>query len=637
MSASILSKPFIDLGLEYVAKKTVDLHEITHAYHRNMDDLMQAENDDIVKASLGLNVQLLGALNYQKSNLYSPSKRPVSRQKSPGVPGRSGTASGTRNMRPQSVSLNVQTLHPLTAADRPMSPAHSSTSTNWNSSGSPVAPIPLAPLQSPITMPKKSMSAGPAGYLATPWSPSSHNIPLPQSLSNTRELTLSLGSAHILHAPEVVSSISSQAQSLYKDDLRRASPTAGRLLEPGRDISKTVADASQHVSISVMLHSDTGDHSVRLNSQPEADRTVRSVVEIALTEAQLKAELDSAFNKEMLLARAHVTEKLGEEMQRERQREDRVRSQAARETQCRDRIRLARAGKSAQMEARNDAKHQARAELMSRMESHSSSLQELKATAAMERKNKILNDREARQEALAASMREHTAHVDTVNARRAEDQKALSERRGQEHDLKVREKVALTVKLEADLIEQRAAALLAKEAQHNAFEKKLAAQSDIAARERALRDAELGFQAEQRRRLIALKRQGERKIGQVKQAREKVIAKTRLQISTDRRANLNRLLAESYKSKEGGVAEPSEVTPGPGEYYRAATAVPRGGYLASSRVEAPVSISFLPSFIRSSRFPQYPRLISLLSLIPLSFFANVAQSESWSRCVRTLC
>ena len=146
--------------------------------------------------------------------------------------------------------------------------------------------------------------------------------------------------------------------------------------------------------------------------------------------------------------------------------------------------------------------------------------------------------------------------------------------------------------MEAATTAQRAKALQDKAEHHVTVEENLEAEKRTAAQARLAREVELGFQAEQRRRLIEIKRESEKRSGQIRLAQEKVIAKTRRQLTSDRRAKLNTILAEAYKARAdlGGAGDAGgggDATPGPGEYYRPHTSNPRGGYFASSRTQPP--------------------------------------------------
>jgi hypothetical protein len=193
-----------------------------------------------------------------------------------------------------------------------------------------------------------------------------------------------------------------------------------------------IDEATKHVAVSVKslpAAAIAGGITLCVQSHPSGDPAVRRIVELALTEAQLVAETEERIAREMAAARDLVLDRVAQEQRREIEREDRARSRAAKENQCRDRIRSLRQLKEAETSAKRDAKNQAREVLLSHMESQSSSLQEQKAAAARERKAKIVRDREAHVERLAATVREHTEHVERVSQRRLEEL-AVSQMRG---------------------------------------------------------------------------------------------------------------------------------------------------------------------------------------------------------------
>jgi hypothetical protein len=385
----------------------------------------------------------------------------------------------------------------------------------------------------------------------------------------------------LLQAPEVTLSLSHQTDSLYREDLGRISPAALRLAQQ-QDHQEAL---TRHVNMTM----DGATRAVSLTAQPTGERAVKSVVEIALTEAQLVSELEDAFSRELRAAKEVVAAKLEEEMRREREREVRVRAQAAKENQCRDRIREMRAAKAAETEARKAAKEEAREVMLQKRESSSSLKQGLKAEAAAARKQKIISEREARQTLLAATVREHMEHVDKVNLMRSEDLKELNDRKAAEMERKMQEKIAFTAKLEADQLAARVSVMKSKAEQHSAFEEKLAAEKEAEILRRVAREVELGFQAEQRRRLIDMKRQSERQLGEVKMLKEKVVAKSRRMLAKERPVRLNKILAEQYniRTQQGGGEQPLDISPGPGEYYRERIPHPKGGLMASSRIPEP--------------------------------------------------
>lgn len=551
----LLRRPFVDLGMTFVNDKTESNLALSQAVQANLSGLLKGSNDAAV--SLGVNVHLLDALNQQKRNLYTP-----------GI----GKNKVIPKERPSTVDSRTARAFPALAVQV---------------AESVIAPMsPVAPMQSPIASSRvdrvrpSSSSLGPAGYVAKPWSPMTGNaLSPPRSMLGEVDGAFPLDD--LLQAPEMALSLSHQTESLYREDLGRISPTALRLAQQ----QEHKQALTRHVSMTL----DGSTRAVSLTTQPKGERAVKSVVEIALNEAQLVSELEDAFTRELRAAKEVVAARLDEEMRRESEREVRVRAQAAKENQCRNRIREMRESKAAETEARKAAKEEAREMMMQRRESSSSLKQGLKAEAAAVRKQKIISERENRQALLAASVKEHMENVDKLNLMRSEDLKELNDRKAAELERKMQEKIAFTAKLETDQLAARVSAMKSKADQHAAFEEKLAAEKEAEKMRRVAREVELGFQAEQRRRLIDMKRQGERQLGEVKMLKEKVVAKSRSKLAKERPVRLNKILAEQYnvRTQQGGGEQPLDVSPGPGEYHRERIPQPKGGLMASSRVPEP--------------------------------------------------
>ena len=82
-------RPFVDLGLEHVNLKTKTVQDMVKELQKNGGNLQNTESVEVLRASLGANIELLSQLQYQKSNLYTPKGRPStvgSARPLPGVP-----------------------------------------------------------------------------------------------------------------------------------------------------------------------------------------------------------------------------------------------------------------------------------------------------------------------------------------------------------------------------------------------------------------------------------------------------------------------------------------------------------------------------------------------------------------------
>lgn len=426
-------RPFVDLGLEHVNRKTKAVQDMVKELQKNGGNLQNTESEEVLRASLGTNIELLSQLQYQKSNLYTPKGRPStvgSARPLPGVP-KPSLIQPIQQQQQQQQDHQEQHFSSAGASDA------------------------MAPLLSPITRRSTpasvalGMGVGPAGYVAKPWSPSAAALAPPPSLLQANGDSLaSLQTQQVLSAPEVSQSLALQSGSHYVEELGRTSPTAVRMLQAadpkrlassglqgGQGVTAIgtlwplhISEATGHVLVSVDEHQRQQREgmavgTVRIKPQPLGDPAVAKMVELALTEAQLVAEQEERLTRELAAARAIVTEKVAEEHRKERKREENARARATKENECRGRIRGLRRQKEEETTLKREAKLQAREVMLSHMESQSSSLQEQKAAAARARKAKILQDREAARALLADSVKAHTEHVERVSQRRLDELK----------------------------------------------------------------------------------------------------------------------------------------------------------------------------------------------------------------------
>lgn len=427
-------RPFVDLGLEHVNLKTKTVQDMVKELQKNGGNL-QNESVEVLRASLGTNIELLSQLQYQKSNLYTPKGRPSTvgtARPLPGVPKPSLIQLMQQQQQQQHQEQHFASAGASDAARTPL-----------------LSPITRRSTPASVAL---GMGVGPAGYVAKPWSSSATVLAPPPSLMQPNGDTLaSLQTQQVLSAPEVTQSLALQSGSHYVEELGRNSPTAARMLQAadpkrlestGRQGGQAVTaigalwpshieEATGHVHISVDEHQrqqqregmTVSNSTVRIKPQPLGDPAVAKMVELALTEAQLVAEQEERLARELVTARAIVAEKVAEEHRKEREREDNARARAAKEQECRGRIRGLRRQKEEETTLKREAKLQAREMMLSHMESQSSSLQEQKAAAARARKAKILQDREADRALLADTVKAHTEHVERVSQRRLEELK----------------------------------------------------------------------------------------------------------------------------------------------------------------------------------------------------------------------
>ena len=181
-----------------------------------------------------------------------------------------------------------------------------------------------------------------------------------------------------------------------------------------------------------------------------------------------------------------------------------------------------------------------------------------------------------------------------------------------ETERRIQEKIAYTQQFESELIARRTQQLELKAKQHTAVDVALEEQRLAAAQKRMAREAMLGFQAEQRRRLIDFKRASDKRSGQIRLAQEKAVALTRSRLGSERQAKLNAILAEAYKHRNAGSSSDSvDATPGPGEYYKPHTAAPRGGFFASSRNEQPLN-----DYPGPGTYEVAPKTVKLSGVVP---------------------
>jgi len=317
-------------------------------------------------------------------------------------------------------------------------------------------------------------------------------------------------------------------------------------------------------------------------------------LELAATDAELKAALNAQIQAQLQSARQAVLEKLQLDRNKELRQEEKVIEYAEKKFEARRRIQAMQSSKGNKQAEQEASKENFRQDMLREQAAIRAAKAEENIEAARERKAAIkeamAERRKSMEEAVFSKIADSTLKIAEKEEARAREH---AERALQREQL-IQQKTAFAAELEYQKTAKRATALNNKDENFSRVKTQREHFHEMKVTQKRTREVASCFRAEQRRNMLEAKRAAEQELGRIRQTAEAVLAKTRKMTNDSRSIKLNKIYAEQLQEQLAAgatVGEPLYVTPGPGEYFKNITKElnPGGGYMASSRPDSVVS------------------------------------------------